>query len=159
MTLLIIIAVVSVFFAMYVTWLRPWLRNEPWAQPFFEAIEPIEMLWGKSETLLKARFKMVLGAILTTLAQIGAIDLSPLMPLVPEEYRGIVKFAFNMLPAILIIGGWIDEKLRRDTTLPLEVVAMPINAQPEVKAAVAEAKAASQIAAAVVVAETKAKKD
>jgi hypothetical protein len=132
------------------------MRNAPWAKPFFAAIEPIEiMLWSKSETLLRARFKMGLGLILTMLTQLQTINITPLMPIVPEGYRGFVTVAFNMLPFLITISGWVDEKMRKDTTMPVEVVAMPMNAPPEVKAVVAEAQAANQTAAAIVAAEAK----
>lgn len=157
MKLFIAITVVTVLFAAYVVWIRPWMRDKPWAQGFFAAIEPIEIaLFKKSETLLKARAKMLLGLLLTLLTQIGTLDLTPLMPLVPDEWEPIVKVAFNLLPMVLTVGGWVDEKLRDDTSTPLAVVAMPMDAPPEVKAKVAEAAAANTTA--VIAVETEAVK-
>lgn len=154
MKIIIIIAVICVWFSAYVVWIRPWLRKKIWAQPFFAAIEPIEIaLWGKSETILRARAKMALGIILTTLTQIGTLDITPLMPIVPEDYRTMVTVAFNLIPMIITIGGWMDEKMRDDTTMRREMVAVPMNASPEVKAAVVEAKVANEVAAAIIAAE------
>lgn len=156
MTILIIIAVISILFSFYVVWFRPWLRDKEWAKPFFRLIEPIEIaLWSKSETILKARVKMAVGLLLTILTQIGTLDITPLMPVVPEKYQSAVRIAFNMIPTLLIIGGWVDQKLRQDTTKPLEVVAMPMDAPPEVKEIVEEAAKANKVAAAVVTAEAK----
>lgn len=93
---------------------------------FFAKIEPIEIiLWEKSETILFARLKIIAGVLLTLLTQLGTIDLTPLMPLVPEKYQGIAQVAFNALPMILTALGVIDERLRRDTGTPLEIVALP----------------------------------
>jgi Na+/proline symporter len=144
MKFLIGLAIVSVLFAIYVVWGRPWMRKAPWAQPFFAWIEPIEVaLWWKSETVLKARAKMLLGLVLTLLTQIGTLDITPLMPLVPDQYEPMVTFAFNLLPMILTLGGWVDEKLRKDTTKPLEVVALPdavVAASPALQNIVAKAE-------------------
>lgn len=153
MKLLLVIAFVSVLFSAYVVWGRPWLRKAEWAKPFFTFIEPVEIaLWWKSETVLKARAKMILGVLLTFLTQIGTLDLTPIMPLVPDAYEPILRAAFNLLPLILTVGGWVDEKLRKDTTKPLEVVAIPEAAPAEAKAAAAEADAANAHAVAVIAA-------
>jgi hypothetical protein len=85
------------------------------------------------------------------LTQFGAIDLTPLMPFVPEQYAGIVHIIFNFLPLIITLIGALDEKLRNATTKPVELVAVPeATAPPEVKAAIAQADAAKQDAVAVV---------
>lgn len=150
MKILVTVAVVSVLFAIYVVWGRPWMRKAPWAAPFFAWIEPIEIaLWWKSETIFKARAKMALGVLLTFLAQIGTLDLTPIMPFVPDQYESTLKALFNLLPMILTVGGWVDEKLRKDTTKPLEVVAIPDGAPIEVKIAAAQADDANKVAVAV----------
>lgn len=153
MKILIAIAVISVLFAAYVVWLRPWMRDKEWAKPFFRLIEPVEIaLWSKSETILKARAKMVLGGLLTILTQLGTIDITPLMPIVPEKYQTILTVAFNMIPAILIFGGWIDEMLRKDTGTPLPIVALPeatIAASPALQEIVAKSKEVKAEAAAM----------
>lgn len=135
---LLILAVVSVLLALWVVWLRPWLRDKPWAQSFFDAVEPIErILWWKSETLLWNRFKMLFGSVLTVLV---GIDWNSVTPLIPEKYRTLVL----ALPTIFVaIDGLIGERLRRDTTKPLEIVAMRTDAPAEVKEAAEQAAVAT----------------
>lgn len=119
---------VGIFFlALIVLWVvfRDTLKAKPGLATFFTAIEPIEMLWKKSSTILFARLKIIIGLLLTLLTQIGAIDLTPIMPLVPEKYKLYVTLAFNALPLIITLLGAIDEVLRRETFKPLEVVALP----------------------------------
>lgn len=144
MILLIALAVLTVLIALYVVWFRPWMRTTSWGAAFLDWIEPIErVLWRKSETILFARLKIVGGLLLTALTQLGAIDITPLMPFVPDQYEGFVLFVWNLLPLTLTVMGWIDEKLRKDTTKPLEIVAMRTDAPEEVKIAAAEAEVAS----------------
>lgn len=124
-------AVFTALLIVWVTFIRPWMRDKPWAKGFFEAIEPIELhLWRKSETLLFARFKIVTGLLLTLLTQLGAIDITPLMPFVPDAWEGVVRIAWNALPLVITLVGWADEALRKDTTKPLEAVAVPENNKP-----------------------------
>lgn len=151
--LAVILAVILVLF--YVLGGRAWLKKQPWAQGFFAWIEPYEiMLFKKSETILKARTQMAIGVLLTVLTQLGTIDLSPLMPFVPDKYEGLLRVTFNLLPLVLTALGWMDEKLRNTTTKPIETVALPDkDVTPAVAAAVANVKAAT--AEAVVTAESK----
>jgi hypothetical protein len=151
MKIVIVLGVICAVIAIYVLWLRKWLKTKPWADGFFAAIEPIEIaLWKKSETILFARFKMFIGLLLTCLTQLGAIDLTPLMPFVPDQYEPFVKLAFNMLPMVLTVLGVIDEKLRKDTTKPLELVAIAEkDITPEVAEAIATADDAKDAAVAV----------
>lgn len=127
---------------------RPWLRDRPWLKWFFDWIEPIEIsLWKKSETLLFARTKMLAGILFTALTQLGEVDITPLMPFIPDEYERVVRFAWNLIPLSLTILGWIDQQQRYDTTKPVEIVALPeektvaeAEAVKKVEAANAEAK-------------------
>lgn len=113
----------------YALWGRAWLIKQPWAQGFFAWIEPYEiLLFKKSQTILWARLKVLAGFILMALAQFGTIDLTPLMPFVPDQYQGTVKFAFNLLPLIVTLDGSIGEKLRNTTTKPIELIAAPTTA-------------------------------
>jgi hypothetical protein len=147
------IAIVAALLALYAVKGRAWLKAKPWAKPFFDWIEPIEiLLWKKSETILFARLKMVSGILLTLLTQLGTIDLTPLMPIVPEKYQAVVQVAVQMLPFTLTIVGWMDERLRNCTTKPLELVEVPEAkpVPPEVAAAVAQAEAVKEVAVAVV---------
>jgi len=93
---------------------------------FFAWIEPLEIVgWKKSVTVLWARFKVVLGAILTLLTQMGQIDITPLLPVMSEKWQGIVQFAFNCIPLVISMSGIVEEKARRDTGTPLDIVALP----------------------------------
>lgn len=129
------ITIFTVLLAIYVTILRPMMRNTSWGQPFLDKIEPIErVLWLKSESILWARFKLLLGTVLTILLN---TNLSPFEVFVPEKYRFIVA----ALPSVaLALDGIIGEWLRRDTSKPLPFVSMrpdaPVTVQ--VAAAVAE---------------------
>lgn len=148
MKALIALAVLSAIVALYVVWLRPLMKTMTWGKAFLDYVEPVErVLWWKSETILWARLKIVSGLLLTALTQAGAIDITPLMPLVPEQYRGMAQVLWNLLPLALTIMGWVDERLRKATTVPLEVVGMRTDAPPEVKIAAAEAKVAADTAA------------
>ncbi len=162
MTILIVLAVITGLLLWYALQGREWLKSKSWAQGFFAWVEPVEiLLFRKSETILFARLKVVVGAVLTLLTQIGSIDLTPLMPFVPEKYQPYVNFAINLLPMVISGMGLLDEKLRNATTKPIELVAVadkvvaenPVVAQAIAKAddlkveavavtAVAEAKAA-----------------
>lgn len=138
---------------------REWLKSKPWTQPFFAWVEPIEiMLFKKSTTILFARLKVVTGVLLTFLTQLGSIDLTPLMPYVPDAYEPYVRVVFNLMPLIVTAMGMMDEKLRNITTLPIELVAVPdkvIAENPKVAEAVAMADA-TKVEAVAVVAEAKA---
>lgn len=149
---LILLTFLTVGVAFYVVWLRPLMRTTAWGAAFLDWIEPMErVLWWKSETILFARLKIVTGLLLTGLTQAGAIDITPLMPFVPDDIEPFVKFAWNMIPLTLTVMGWVDEKLRKDTTKPLEIVAMRTDAPEAVKAAAADAEAVTKDAVAAAV--------
>lgn len=151
-TFCIILLVLAVLLAVYALWGREWLKSKPWAAPFFAWIEPIEIaLFQKSETILFARLKIVTGALLTLLANLGTVDLTPLMPFVPEKWQPYVHAAFNFLPLIISAVGWMDEQLRKKTTKPIELVAVPAAAvTSEVAVAIAQADEAKEQAVATV---------
>lgn len=126
MKILLPLALVVALLLLYALWGRDWLRSKSWAQGFFARIEPVEIfLFRKSPTLLVARMLTGLGAVLTLLAQLGSIDITPLMPLVPDQYEGIVRVVWNLLPMVVSGLGMIVENLRKKTTLPIEIVAVP----------------------------------
>lgn len=152
MTFLIILAIFSALLLWYAIQGREWLKTKPWAQDFFDLIEPVEIvLFKKSETILFGRLLTGLGAVLTFLTQLGEINLAPIIPFVPEKYQFIVTFAVNCLPLVISGLGAIVERLRNRTTKPIELVAVPeTTAPPEVKAAMAEADAAKDAAVATV---------
>lgn len=109
-------------------WGRNWLkaRNWGWSNAFFAWIEPIEIkLWKNSKTIFIARLKIVTGLLLTLGTNLGAINIEPIMPIVPDAWEPVVRTAWNFLPLTLTLLGWMDEQLRKETTEPLEVVALP----------------------------------
>lgn len=136
----------------YVLYGRPWLKTRPWAAAFFAWVEPVEIvLYKKSETILLARAKMATGVLLTVLTYLGTIDVSPIMPLVPDEYEGYLRAAFNLLPLVLSLIGLADERLRNQTTLPIEIVAVADkNITPKVAEAIAMVDATKTEAVAVI---------
>ena len=125
----------TVLMAVYVTVLRPLMRSTPWGQSFLSKIEPFErVFYWKSETILWSRFKTALGSLLSVLV---LVDWNSLSPIIPEKYRPLLL----MLPTLFVtIDGLIGEKMRRDTSKPLEVVAMRTDAPVEVQVAAAVAE-------------------
>jgi hypothetical protein len=161
MTIIIVLAVIAGLLLLYALWGREWLKTKSWAQGFFAWIEPIEIfIYKKSETILVARSLQFLGAILTVMTWVGSIDITPIMPLVPEEYQAYVKAGMSFLPLVLNALGAIVERLRNQTTKPLELVAVPdkvVAETPKLAQAVAIADATKvEAVAAVAVAEAKA---
>lgn len=167
MTTLIVLAVITGIILWYALHGRDWLKSKPWAQGFFEFIEPVEIfIYKKSETILVARSLQFLGAILTLLTWIGSIDITPIMPLVPEKYQPYVHAGMSFLPLVLNGLGAIVERLRNQTTKPLELVAVPdkvVAETPGLAQTIAkadeikvEAVAETKVAVAVAAAEAKA---
>lgn len=142
-------AALAVLILIYAVWFRPWLlrrRADGNAiDRFFDRAEAIEIaLWRKSETILVSRATVVVGAVLTFATQFKEIDLSPWIPFVPERYQPYVNFAVNMTPALISVLGFVMEKLRRDTTMPVEFVELPkavVESNPELAAKVEQAAA------------------
>lgn len=159
MKMLIVLAVITSILLWYALQGRGWLKGKPWAQPFFDWIEPVELaLFKKSETILVARTLSGLGLLLTFLTQISTIDLTPIMPFVPEKYALYVHVAFNSLPLLITGLGAVVERLRNRTTKPIELVALPekvVAENPQVAEVIAQAEVA-KAEAVQVVAETKA---
>ena len=148
----LVLLALSVLLTVYALWIREWLKAKPWAAPFFAWIEPIEIaLYQKSEVILFARLKVLGGLLLAMLTNIGTIDLTPLMPFVPEKWQPYVHAVFNLMPLILSAVGWFDEQLRKKTTKPIELVAVPAaSVTPEVAVAIAQADEAKEQAVATV---------
>lgn len=166
MKTLITLAIITSILLWYALSGRDWLKSKPWANGFFEFFEPIEiLLFKKSETILVGRLLQVLGGILTFLTFVGSIDLTPILPLVPEKYQAMVNGIFSCLPLVLNGLGAIIEWLRNRTTKPIELVEIPdkvVAENPRVAEAVAmadatkkEAVAVTTVAVAVAVAEAK----
>jgi hypothetical protein len=119
MNLLAFLIGLTTFVALCVVWLRPWLRDKSWAAGFFARIEPVEItLWKKSESILWARFLQVVGLLVPLLQFVGAVDITPYLAIVPEGYA-------PYLLLVVFVAGQIGERLRNDTTKPLDVIALP----------------------------------
>lgn len=146
-TILIIIGLLLLaFIVWYVMRGRAWLKTKPWAQSFFAWIEPIETaLYKKSETLLVGRLMWVGGFFVTAYDSLAmflpSLDLTPIsnrvLSFVPDDMRPLV--VSSALAGIGLLIGW----LRKRTTKPLEVVAVPDDAPPAVAAAVDKVEAAN----------------
>jgi len=151
-TFAVLLLIFTVILTVYAVWGRDWLKSRAWAKPFFDWIEPIEItLFQKSETILFARLKVLTGLMLAVLTNMGTINLSALMPIVPDKYKAWVDTAVNLSPLLLSLVGWMDEQLRKKTTLPIELVAVSDAKAPEqVKAAIAQVDAAKEQAVAAV---------
>lgn len=152
MKTLIILGVIFILLLAYVLGGRAWLKSKPWMAGFFAWIEPVEIfLYKKSETILFARGLAVLGAVLSFLTFLGSIDITPLMPFIPDAWEPLVKAIYNLLPLTISVLGFIVEKLRNSTTAPLEIVAVAEKDKtPEVVQAVAAADAAKGDAVAAI---------
>lgn len=154
MTILLPLALFVAVLLVYALWGRDWLKGTSWGARFLSWIEPIEIfLFKKSPTILFGRTLTALGGLLTLLAQLGSIDITPLMPLVPDKYEGIVRVVWNLLPMLVTGLGMAVEKLRNATTLPIEIVAVPEKVIAEnsvVAATVADAVSTNTVAIAAI---------
>lgn len=145
MKLLITLGILTLLVALYVTLIRPVLRQSEWAKPFFAHpwVEWLEInLWAKSEAILWARWQQFLGLVLTATGFLGGIDYTVLALLTPDWIDPYLP----LIPFVLNITGTIAEALRRDTTKPLAVVALPEVKPPEVAAVVARVEAVNAAA-------------
>lgn len=157
MKILLPLTLITALLLLYALWGREWLKSKTWAQGFFAWVEPIELkLFKKSETILFARLLTGLGGVLTLLTQLGSIDISPILPLVPDKYAGIVQTVYGFLPLLITGVGAIVEWLRNRTTKPIELVAIAEkDITPAVEAAIITAEVA-KVEAVAVAAEAKA---
>lgn len=124
----IAVTVLIVFLVWYAARGRDWLKSQSWTAPFYTHpwVEWIEIkFWKKSQTILWARAKMFGGVLLTALTQLGTIDLSPLLPLIPDKYEPLARVAINLIPMFLTVIGMIDERNRNETRTPIDIVALP----------------------------------
>lgn len=156
MIILTSLFVLTALMLIWVVWGRAWLKSQSWGWSirFFAAIEPIEIaLWSKSETVLWSRFLAFLMALSGFLTWLGSIDVTPLYVLLPEKYHPWL----TVLPFVTVgLLGIVNEILRRQTTKPLEIVAVPDDAPIELVAAIAEAEVAKDNAVAEIKAEKQA---
>lgn len=160
MTWLIALAPLALLLLWYILTGREYLKKQAWAQGFFRRIEPVEiLLFQKSETILAGRLIWATSAIVAAhdavAAFAGTLNWTPvtnrLLASVPEDLRGLV---ISIIPfGIGLLITW----LRKRTTKPLEVVAVPQAAITPVvaeKMAVAE-EAKHEVIAAIKDAEVK----
>jgi hypothetical protein len=147
MRIIFTLSVLTFFVILWVTLVRPWLRNRRWACDFFAAVEPYELwIYEKSESILWARWQQLLGFVLLLTGLLGGIDYTPLAVFTPDWIDPLLPG----IPVILNIAGTVAERLRRDTTKPLEVVALPIEKPPAVEQAVARLETAKNVAEVVI---------
>lgn len=151
MTTYIVLALLAltILAAAWVLAVRPWMRRqtEGWAKSVMDRLEPVEIvLYKKSESIAWARFKYAMGAAVTLLTSVGAIDVTPYVAYFPEEYRLFV-YLTPLLAGVL--AGWMQTLLREDTKKPLEIVALPSAVPPAVEEARTIAEAANTYAVAV----------
>ena len=147
----IFLLVLALFVALafiYALILRPWLKKQAWAQGFFASVDTLESaLFKKSETILVGRLRWVGGLFVTFYDSLATfahtLDLTPLTTRIfdwlqiPPDMRNLSATA-----AIGIIGLLIN-RLRKTTTKPLDVVALP---QAQVTPAAAQAIARADVA-------------
>jgi hypothetical protein len=145
---LLVLALIVALAFLYALVLRPWLKKQAWAEGFFTAIEPVEIaLFKKSETILVGRLLWVGGLLVTfydALAMfIHGLDITPLTTRIfdwlqiPSDMRNLTATAFIGFIGLLI------NRLRKTTTKPLELVAVPDS---QVTPAAAQAMARAETA-------------
>jgi hypothetical protein len=145
---LLVLALIVALAFLYALVLRPWLKKQPWAEGFFTAIEPFEIaLFKKSETILVGRLLWVGGLIVTfydgLAVFIHSLDITPVTTRIfdwlqiPADMRNLTATAF------IGIIGLIISRLRKTTTKPLELVAVP---KAKVTPAAAQAMAKAEVA-------------
>jgi hypothetical protein len=146
------LAMAALVATVYALWLRPWLKAQPWAAPFFAWVLPLERaLFKNSETILFARLKVVTGLLLALLTYMSGVDLAPVLAVLPAAWQPHAQAIIAMLPLLLSLVGMADERLRNTTTKPIEIVATegkPV--PPQVAIAVADAELAKETAVEVI---------
>lgn len=149
--ILTIIGIIAALVAFYAVLGRDLLKGTTWGSRIISFIEPVELaLWRKSETILWARFKVLIGALLAVLTSVGTLDLTPFVTFLPNEHQDIARKIVGLLPLVISVVGLIDENLRRNTTKPLAVVAVPSNAPSAVAEAVQAVEESNREAVAAV---------
>ncbi len=118
--MIIAIAVLIAVVVVYVFVVRPYIREMPWCDPYFDWIEPIEAaLWAKSKTVLTARLAWIPSGLLLIHDTVAAwaLDATPILSRalssIPDDVRPLV------ITAAFGIYGLVVEWLRRVTREPL----------------------------------------
>ncbi|MDI3563568.1 hypothetical protein [Bradyrhizobium sp. Arg816] len=145
-----ILTAIVVLVLVYALALRPWLKKQPWAQGFFASVDSLELaLFKKSETILVGRLLWIGGLLVTfydgLAVFVHSLDITPLTTRIfdwlqiPPDMRNLSATAFIGVVGLLI------NRLRKTTTKPLELVAVPAAAvTPEVAQTMAAAEEAKQ---------------
>lgn len=148
--ILLVLVTIALAGVLYALILRPWLKKQSWAQSFFAWIDPIELaLFKKSETILMGRLLWVGGLIVTAYDGLAlfvhSLDITPLTTRffdwlsIPPDLRNLSA------TAIIGIIGLLINRLRKTTTKPLELVAVPDTKLPPAAAqAIAQAEVAKE---------------
>ena len=132
----------------YALAIRPWLKNQPWAQRFFAWIEPAELaLFKKSETVLMGRLLSIGGAIVTAydgfMAYFSGLSWTPLTTRVMDYLSVPVDMRPLAMSAAVSGLGVAIVSLRKRTTKPLSLVAVhDANVPPTAAKAMAAAETA-----------------
>lgn len=149
--LLVFALIVSLGF-LYALVLRPWLKKQSWAQGFFAWIDPIEIaLFKKSETILVGRLLWVGGLFVTfydaAATFLTTLDLTPITTRIFDWLQIPPDMRSLSISAFIGILGLLINRLRKTTTKPLELVAVPDAKLPPAAAqAMAHAEAAKEAA-------------
>lgn len=145
----ILIAIV-VLLLLYALVLRPWLKKQSWTQGFFASVDGLEAtLFKKSETILVGRLLWISGLFVTfydgLAVFVHSLDITPLTTRIfdwlqiPPDMRNLSATAFIGIVGLLI------NRLRKTTTKPLDVVAIPqAQVTPAAAQAIAQVDAANQ---------------
>lgn len=124
------VAALSVIVPVYALWLRKRLKPKPWMAWLYRSKfgEWFELtFFKKSETILFGRFLQFVGYVLTSVAGLGDVDLTPFYALFPESLAWLPP----LMPLIISLCGHAVVALRLDTTKPVEQVALPEAVKPE----------------------------
>jgi hypothetical protein len=146
----LVLALIVALCFIYALVLRPWLKKQPWAQGFFANVDTLESaLFKKSETILVGRLLWIGGLFVTfydgLAVFVHSLDITPLTTRIfdwlqiPPDMRNLSATAFIGIMGLLI------NRLRKTTTKPLDVVALPqAQVTPAAAQAIAKADAANQ---------------
>ena len=147
---LLVLALIVALAFIYALVLRPWLKKQTWAQGFFASVDALESaLFKKSETILVGRLLWIGGLFVTfydgLAVFVHSLDITPLTTRifdwlqVPPDMRNLSATAFIGIVGLLI------NRLRKSTTKPLDVVALPQSqVTPAAAQAIAKADHANQ---------------
>ena len=146
----LVLALLVALAFIYALVLRPWLKKQSWAQGFFASVDSVESaLFKKSETILVGRLLWIGGLFVTfydgLATFVHSLDITPLTTRIFDWLQ--IPPDMRNLSATAMIGiiGLIINKLRKTTTKPLDVVALPqAQVTPAAAQAIAKVDAANE---------------